>query len=96
MFKRKPNPRVVELDTEISRVLAQMANMLPEDEEYTKASDNWKKLTEERDKLLSNRFSKDQVLLVGGNVLVALAVIGYERSHVITTNIHKFMSKSSR
>lgn len=96
MYSRKPNPRIVELDTEISRVLATMARIEPDSEEYTTASDNWTKLCAERDKLLSNRFSKDQVLLVVGNVLIAGAVISHERIAVITTKLPQFLSKASR
>lgn len=96
MFKRKPKPRIVEIDTEITRVLELMSHMLPDDEEYTNASDNLVKLNTEREKLLSNRFTKDQMLLVGGNVLLGLAVIGWERGHVVTTNFHKFLTKSTR
>lgn len=96
MFSKKPNPRIVEMDTEISRVIEAMSHMLPDDEEYTNASANLAKLNTEREKLLSNRFSKDQVLLVGGNVLIAFGIIAYERAHVITTKIPQFMHKASR
>lgn len=94
MFGRKPNPRIVEVDTEITRVLAVMSRCEPDSEEYAAARKQWTKLCEERDKLLSNRFSKDQMLLVGGNVLVAIIVIGHERAHVIATKIPQFLNKA--
>lgn len=96
MFSRKPNPRIAELDEEISRVLATLARMEPDDEEYTSAANNWSKLCDERNKLLSNRFSKDQLLVVGGNVLIAAFVVGYERANVITTKLPQFLHKASR
>lgn len=96
MFSRKPNPRLVELDVEISRVLATMSRMEPDDEEYANATTQWVKLCEERDNLLSNRFSKDQLLLVGGNVLIAIVIIGHERANVIATKVPQFLSKASR
>lgn len=96
MFSKKPDPRVAELDLEITRVLETMARMEPDDEEYTTASANWTKLCEERNKLLSNRFNKDQLLVVGGNVLIAIFIVGYERAHVVTTKLPQFLHKASR
>lgn len=96
MFPRRPNPRIAELDIEISRVLALISVMKPEDDTFTAAVDNWIKLCAERDKLLSNRFSKDQMLLVAGNVVIAVIVIGHERANVIATKIPQFLGKASR
>jgi hypothetical protein len=96
MFRRKPDPRVLELDTEISRVLANMSDTDPFDEKYANMTTEWTKLNTEREKLLSNRFSKDQILLVGGNIFIAALVIGYERGAVITTKLPSFLSKASR
>lgn len=94
MFSRKPNPRLVEVDLEISRVLAVMARIEPDSEEYAAATANWSKLCEERKELTSNRFTKDQMLVVAANVLIAGLVIGHERTAVITTNLHKFIGKA--
>jgi hypothetical protein len=96
MFARKPNPRIIEIDLEITRVLDTMARIEPDAEEYTTARTNWIALCEERDKLLSNRFSKDQILLVGGNVLIAALILGYEQKHVVTTKFPQLLSKSTR
>lgn len=96
MFAKKPNPEVEELNAEITRVITHMRKIEPTSEEYSDAADQLVKLYAQKKEIPSDRFSKDQVLLVAGNVSVALLVIAYEQKHVWTTKVFDIARKAGR
>lgn len=83
------------LETEIARVLKQMSTTSPNSEEYAAMADQLTKLHKLKESESSHkRVSGDTLLTVAGNLLGIVAVINYERIHVITTKATGFVMKS--
>lgn len=96
MFARKPNPEVEELNAAIKQVHAQMADDTPESEEYAQMVDQLVKLYAQKEKVLPNRFSKDTMVAVTGNLLGVLIIVGYESRNAMTSKALGFIGKASR
>ncbi len=96
MFAKKPNPEVTELNAEITRVLAQMGEDTPESKEYAAMADQLVKLYAQKKEIPSNRFSKDQMLAVAGNLAGILAIIAYEQHAAFISKATGFITKATR
>lgn len=96
MFAKKPNAEAEELNQEISRVLAVLGRIEPDDEEYAKAADQLVKLYDQKAKIPSRRVNPDTLLTVSGNLLGILVIVGHERANVITSKALGFAMKSFR
>ena len=89
-FKKEPK----ELELVINDVLARMLRTDPSDEEY-------RQLVVYLDRLMAMktneksafRVSPDTLAIVGGNLIIALIVIAYEKEHVVTTKLFGFLTK---
>ncbi len=74
------------LDKEIESVVATMAEMKPESEDYTKAAANLKVLIEARDVQAPKRKINWELLVGAGlGLLEILVIVGYEHAHVLTS-----------
>lgn len=96
MFSRTPNPQTEELNTEITRVLAVLARIEPDSEEYASAADQLVKLYAQKDKIPSNRVSPDMVATVAANLIGLALVVGHERANVIGGKAITFVRQLGR
>lgn len=83
--KKKTN-----LELEIDGVIETMTSIAPYSEEYNVAMNNLERLY----KLKNERKVKsDTVMIVAGNLLGILLILGYERANIITTKALGFVMK---
>lgn len=92
IFKNDPSL----LEEEIHRVLAQMAKIDDAaDEKYKFLNDQLKQLHAMKEAETSHkRISRDQLVAAGVHIVGILAVINYEKIHVISTNVKGMVLKS--
>lgn len=92
IFKTDPSA----LEEEIHAVLAQMSKTDDKtSEEYAKLNDQLKQLHAMKESETSHkRISRDQLLAAGVHLVGIVAVINYERIHVIATNAKSMVLKS--
>jgi hypothetical protein len=92
IFKNDPSA----LEEEIHAVLAQMSkNDDKTGEEYTKLNDQLKQLHAMKESETSHkRISRDQVLAAGVHLVGIVAIINYERIHVVSSKIGPMILKS--
>lgn len=96
MFARKPNPEAEELNAAITNVHAHLTDYPPESEEYAAMADQLVKLYAQKEKVNSNRLSKDQLVAVSGNLLGILVIVVYEKHNVFTSQAKSFVGKFTR
>lgn len=97
LFTRTPSTNEVGLEKAIDAVLAEMQMV-------SKNSDDYALLIERLETLYNlktidqadrpKKISADTALLVAGNLLGILAIIGYEHSHVVATKALNFVLKA--
>lgn len=88
--KKEPNY----LDEEIKRVVDYISILDPTSEEYKKAVENLKVLTEAKatyETETKAKLNPNSVLAVGGNLLGIGMVLGYERLHIIASKALSFI-----
>ena len=91
-IKRTKEPS--KLDEAIDNLLDELNDYPGYDSDYAKRV----KMLEKLHKIKKGNSPRDQVnpdtlLVVGGNVVIALILIGFEQKHVITTKATTFFSK---
>lgn len=85
------------LDEAIDRLFATMQDMAPESDEYSNTADQLLKLYKLRDESnAKKRVSPDALVQVAGSLAGILAIISYERLHIITTKAMPFVMKALR
>jgi hypothetical protein len=82
------------LDTAIDEALAQLAGIKVDTDEYTKTMDQVTKLYKLKEQTTPKRVSPDAMVLVAGNLLGIVLILGYERAHVVTSKALGFVLKS--
>ena len=84
-----------DLEKEIARLFEVMADKQPTDADYEKVADQLCKLykLKEVDNNSKKTVSADALVNLAGSLLGILAVINYERIHVVTTKALGFVSK---
>ena len=87
----KPPDEDPQLDAAIAAVYAELAQSTYDSEEKAKQLKLLSKLYSLKPE--KKRVSPDTLAIVLGNIFIALAVIGHERSHVITTKLMSFVTK---
>lgn len=92
MITRTPRPKS-ELEKAIDSLLARMANSQEESEEYAQMADQLVKLYKLKEHDAPSRISKDTMVLVAGNLVGILIIVGYERAHVVTSKALSFAGK---
>ena len=91
-FKRPKEP--TKLDIAIDNLLDELNEYPGYDEDYAKRVKMLEKLHKiKKAEKPHDRVDSDTLLVVSGNVLIALIVIGFEQKHVITTKATTFFSK---
>lgn len=86
---RNPTP----LDIAIAEILRDMQGYDPETPEYERLLTRLERLNKLRTEHRRWRFSPDTVLLVAGNLVGILIIVGYERGHVMTTRAKEYVLK---
>jgi hypothetical protein len=82
------------LQKEIDRLLVRMSGMAPESDTYAKTADQLIKLYKLTEHDAPKRVSPDQKAAIVGNLAGIVAILGYERVHIITTKAIGFVLKS--
>lgn len=89
-----PTPKV-ETDDVIDKLLAEAMKAEPGSEKFTTLVDQLEKLHKIKSIEKDNRSSKFESLLpVFGNLAGILAILNFERSHVVTSKALSFVMKS--
>jgi prefoldin subunit 5 len=89
--RQKPKTK---LDEEIERVLQEMETLSPESDEYNALLKQLERLTKLRKKERpQRRLNPDTLVMVGGNILVALVIVAYEQYHPMTSKAQAFIGK---
>lgn len=91
MFRKKPCPEELELNTEITRVLAVLARCEPDSPEYTAGVANLAVLYAQKDNIPSTRVSPDMWATVGANLIGLALITQYERANVFGGQAIKFV-----
>lgn len=81
------------VDEAIGKVLTEMRTYDADTEEYKVAIDHLERLMKMRTEERRNRISPDTILIVAGNILCVLVVVGFERGHVMTSKAMGFVLK---
>lgn len=84
MFQ-KPKPEKTGLETTIDNLISEMAGHDGNSEEYTKMCDNLETLYKLKSEDKTERLKPDTIAIVAGNILGILIIVGFERSHVMTS-----------
>lgn len=85
------------LDLAIDRLFASMEKMPPASDEYSNTADQLLKLHKLRDESNSRkRVSPDALVQVAGSLAGIVAILSYERTHIITTKALGFVMKALR
>jgi hypothetical protein len=82
------------LQKEIDRLLVIMSGIAPESNEYAATADQLAKLYKLSEHDAPKRVSADQKAAIIGNLAGIVAILGYERVHIITTKAIGFVLKS--
>jgi len=73
------------IDDQIDAILDEMQSVGVTSEEYPKLMKLLDQLTEIKKKVKRDRFSRDTLLIVAGNILGILIIVVSEREHVMTS-----------
>lgn len=88
-FKKEPQV----IDLEIERVIASLSKISPETEEYGAAVSHLETLYKARAQKAANAISGDTVLIVAGNILGIVLILGWENTHAVTSKALSFVMK---
>jgi len=80
--KQETNPKLDELE---DRLLVELLEYVIDSDEYSKIVNHLERIEEIRNPKRERSFSWDNVILVGGNLLVVLTIVAYEQKHVFTS-----------
>lgn len=81
------------VDEAIGKVLTEMRQYDVDAKEYQVAIEHLERLMKMRTEERRNRISPDTMLIVAGNILCVLVVVGFERGHVMTSKAMGFILK---
>lgn len=91
MFKKKENPLEAALDKAILEIHNEMKTFSAEDEEYAKLTQQLKELHALKQK--PEPVNPNTLLLIAGNLTGIAMIIGFEKSHVMTTKALNWVAK---
>lgn len=78
-------------EKEVDSVLAVMSELEKNSKEYSEMLDNLKNLCESKSKEKDRRISWDTILVVGGNILGILLILGYEKTNIVASKALGFV-----
>ncbi len=81
------------LEEAIDTLLTEMTNFSGDDVEYAKMTEQLSKLYALKEIDTPDRVKRDTLAIVAGNIAIALLIIGFEQSHVVTTKVQAFQTK---
>lgn len=90
MFTRKPPPKT-KLDVVIEALLDRMAEEFYDAVEYAKMVEQLSKLYKLKEINVPKRPSPDTLLLIAGNLIGIVLILGYEQKNVITSKAIGFV-----
>lgn len=93
MFKPKRPTDNPKIDERIDELLTELESLTGEDPAYAKTVKRITALNELKEDNSKSRISADTALTVGANVATAVALIWFEKNHVISSKFASFMSK---
>lgn len=74
-----------QFDAEVERILNKLEALDPKTEDYQSTVENLRVLCEARSKKPGRLIEMDTFLIVGGNILLGVMILGFERFNVITS-----------
>lgn len=93
MFTSKDSDEKSGLDEAIDSVLAEMASVNADSDEYAKMVDQLVKLYPLKETEAKRKVSPDTMALIAGNLLGIMLIVGHERAHVVTSKALNFVTK---
>mgnify|MGYP003406553633 CR=1 FL=1 len=85
------------LDDAITRLFDSLQGMDTESDEYSKTADQLVKLYKLNDESKSKkRVSPDTLAIIAGNIAGIVAILGYERAHIVTSKAFGLVMKLAR
>lgn len=94
MFLAKTTPELEGLDEVIDAVQSELLKTAPTDAEFPKMVEQLDKLYKIKSQSGPDRVSKDALLAVAGNLAGIVAILQFERVHVVTSKAIGFVMKS--
>jgi hypothetical protein len=91
-LKKQPEQKS-DLDKAIDRLFDDLQTHDPETDKYAAIVTQLEKLYTLRCNSKPATVSKDTLYIVGGNIVVALIIVSFEKTHVITTKMISFLLK---
>lgn len=88
--KQDTNPKLDELS---DKLLDELLEYSMDTDEYPKILSHYERIETIRRPKAERTFSWDNVILVGGNLLVVLTIVAYEQKHVFTSKGLNFVIK---
>lgn len=85
MFQKPKDSNVQGLETTIDHLISEMASREGDSEEYTKMTDNLETLYKLKLEDKPDRVKLDTIAIVAGNLLGIIIIVGFEKSHVMTS-----------
>lgn len=79
------------LETEIDNILAAMRGHEAHTDEYAACAERLETLYNLKDVDKSERLKPDTLIIVGGNIAVALMIIAFEQKNIVTSKFQNFL-----
>jgi hypothetical protein len=94
MFPSKSPRQKTGLEIAIDELLSEMKGYTADTEEYAKMVDQLDTLYKLKDIDKPERIKPDTLAIIGGNVLVAVVIVGFERTNIMTSKALSFLLKT--
>jgi hypothetical protein len=85
MFQKPKDSNVQGLETTIDQLISRMSTEEEDSEDYTKMVDNLETLYKLKAETQPDRVKLDTIAIVAGNLLGIIIIVGFEKSHVMTS-----------
>ena len=85
MFQKPPSSNAQGLTDTIDHLISEMAGSEGSSEEYTTMTNNLETLYKLKAEEAPDRIKLDTIAVVAGNLLGILIIVGFEKSHVMTS-----------
>lgn len=86
-------PVKTKLDEVIDHAVSELASYNADSEEYAKIVDRLTELYALKSNEKTDRISKDTLIMVAGNLLGIVVIVGHERAHVVTSKALNLIGK---
>lgn len=91
MFQKPPTDH--QLQAAIDRIYSELNNFDPDSDEYAKHVSQLSKLYALKENPSDKRVSPDTWVTAGAYLLGIIVIVGYERTHVVTSKAMAFIKK---